>query len=120
MTIRILSVSSVVTVFRLLPHYHEDVRQAIDHVKQRAAASVELVSVGLLFRSGRTGCHPRELDVIGLKLRRVAEVDLQLIETLAKVSETRLNLRFCLLVVLQSGLRHLVLLRRLVNCRDAV
>src|SRR5215203_1206010 len=87
--------------FRLLPHDHEHVGQAIDHIEQRAASGIELVSVGLLFGCGRAGRHARELDVIRLKLRRVAEVDLQLIETLAKASETRLNLRFSRLVVLQ-------------------
>jgi len=84
-----------------LPHYHQHVGQSIDHVQHRAAGGVELVRIGLLFGSGGARRDARELDVIGLKLRRGAEFDLQLIEALAKASETVLNLGFTILICLQ-------------------
>jgi len=88
----------------LLPHDHEHVSQSIDHAEQRAAGGVELIRVGLLFGCGRARCDACELDVKGLKLRRVAEVDLQLIKAILEVPEARFNRRFSLLVLLQPCL----------------
>ena len=68
----------------LLPHYHQHVRESIDYVEKGSAGAVELVRCGLFFSSRRARCHAREFDVVRLKLRRRAKVDLQFVQAFAK------------------------------------
>ena len=88
-------------------------------VKQCSACGVELIRPGLLL--GRRGArsHSSQLDVIRLKLRRCAKVDLELIQTLSKALNTRLNRRFALLVLLHHRRRRFVSAYRLVYLRNA-
>jgi hypothetical protein len=60
-----------------------------------------------------------ELDVIRLQFRRGAKVDLEFIERLAKALDTRFDLRFALLVLLNNGRRRFVSPRGFVNCGNA-
>ena len=67
------------------PHQQQHIRQSINDIEQLPSRGVELIRCRSLFR----GCSARgdacEFDVVGLKFRRSAEVDLEFVETFANI-----------------------------------